>query len=89
MFRLAYPSTKDLASPDSVEIVPEEDDDVSFADDSYASASASESTMTQATILEPHGFHCSAMESSTSYVEPIDSAGPSDFITSSTSGMFI
>ncbi|XP_034250983.1 TATA element modulatory factor isoform X3 [Thrips palmi] len=80
------PSSDNLASPDSVEIVPEEDDDVSFADDSYASASASESTMTQATILEPHGLLCSTMESSTSYVEPIDSAGHSDFNTSSISG---
>ncbi|KAK3913859.1 Protein spitz [Frankliniella fusca] len=79
-------NSKDLASPDSVEVVAEEEEDVSLADDSYASASASESTMTQATILEPHGQINSAMESSTNLLEPIDSAGQSDIVASSTSG---
>ncbi|XP_026278370.1 TATA element modulatory factor isoform X2 [Frankliniella occidentalis] len=79
------PSTsKELASPDSVEVVPEEEDDVSLADDSYASASASESTMTQATILEPHGQTSSAMESSTHFLESIDSAGQTDTVASRT-----
>lgn len=59
---------------------------MSCADDSYASASASESTVTQATILEPHGQPCSAMESSANFTETIDSTCPSDIITSSTSG---
>ena len=81
-------SSKDLASPDSVEVVPEEEEDVSYADDSYASASASESTMTQATVLEPHGQHGSAMESSAHFLEPLDSTGPADFIASSTSGLY-
>lgn len=81
-------STKDLTSPDSVEIVPEEEEDVSYADDSYASASASESTMTQATVLEPPGQFGSAMESSAHFLEPLDSIGPTDFIASSTSGMY-
>jgi len=35
-----------------VEVIAEEEEDVSLADDSYASASASESTMTQATVLD-------------------------------------
>ncbi|KAJ1529876.1 hypothetical protein ONE63_006608 [Megalurothrips usitatus] len=69
---------KDLASPESVELVPEEEEDVSFADDSYASAS--ESTMTQATILEPHSQFGSSMESSTIILETVDSSGPMDII---------
>lgn len=75
---------KDLASPESVELVPEEEEDVSFADDSYASAS--ESTMTQATILEPHSQFGSSMESSTIILETVDSSGPMDIIASSNSG---